>query len=171
MHVTPSRGPGSRGERLGGGGFLRLVLPELLPERLARNAEGPSRLGLVPAGPFDGLEDLDPLRFGEADRNELLVLLVHVLLAGEVFLLEWIAHLGHVGAHVAPALGGEGRGAVECPPRRAAAEPGGAAVGLVFVGKVLDEFQGEKIPEPAGYIEKPAEPEELLELINQCLAA
>ena len=35
--------------------------------------------------------------------------------------------------------------------------------------KVLDEFKGEKIPEPAGYIEKPAEPEELLELIKTSL--
>lgn len=35
--------------------------------------------------------------------------------------------------------------------------------------KVLDEYKGEKIPEPAAYIEKPAEPEELLEEIRNCL--
>jgi two-component system, OmpR family, phosphate regulon response regulator PhoB len=36
--------------------------------------------------------------------------------------------------------------------------------------KVLDEYRGEKIPEPAAYIEKPPEPEELLEAIEACLA-
>ena len=35
--------------------------------------------------------------------------------------------------------------------------------------KVLDEYKGEKIPEPAAYIEKPPEPEELLEAIQSCL--
>jgi two-component system, OmpR family, phosphate regulon response regulator PhoB len=35
--------------------------------------------------------------------------------------------------------------------------------------KVLDEYKGERIPDPAGYIEKPPEPDELLELINKCL--
>ncbi|MFC1821442.1 response regulator [Thermodesulfobacteriota bacterium] len=35
--------------------------------------------------------------------------------------------------------------------------------------KILDEFKGERIPEPAGYIEKPAEPEELLDLIRDSL--
>jgi two-component system phosphate regulon response regulator PhoB len=35
--------------------------------------------------------------------------------------------------------------------------------------KVLDEYKAEKIPEPAGYIEKPAEPDELLEAIQNCL--
>ena len=34
--------------------------------------------------------------------------------------------------------------------------------------KVLDEYEGEKIPEPAAYIEKPAEPDELLEAIEAC---
>jgi len=33
--------------------------------------------------------------------------------------------------------------------------------------KVLDEFRGEKIPEPAVYIEKPPEPDELLEAIQE----
>lgn len=32
--------------------------------------------------------------------------------------------------------------------------------------KVLDEYRGEKIPEPEAYIEKPPEPEELLEAIQ-----
>jgi len=32
--------------------------------------------------------------------------------------------------------------------------------------KVLDEYRGEKIPEPAAYIEKPPEPDELLEAIR-----
>jgi CheY-like chemotaxis protein len=32
--------------------------------------------------------------------------------------------------------------------------------------KVLDEYKGEKIPEPAAYIEKPPEPEELLQAIR-----
>jgi two-component system phosphate regulon response regulator PhoB len=35
--------------------------------------------------------------------------------------------------------------------------------------KVLDEYKGEKIPEPAAYIEKPPEPEELLEAIENSL--
>ena len=35
--------------------------------------------------------------------------------------------------------------------------------------KVLDAYKGEKIPDPAEYIEKPPEPEELLEAIQNCL--
>jgi two-component system, OmpR family, phosphate regulon response regulator PhoB len=35
--------------------------------------------------------------------------------------------------------------------------------------KVLDEYKGEKIPEPAAYIEKPPEPDELLEAVRSCL--
>lgn len=35
--------------------------------------------------------------------------------------------------------------------------------------KVLDEYKEEKIPEPETYIEKPPEPEELLEEIRNCL--
>lgn len=35
--------------------------------------------------------------------------------------------------------------------------------------RVLDEYRGEKIPEPAAYIEKPPEPDELLEAIQKCL--
>jgi CheY-like chemotaxis protein len=35
--------------------------------------------------------------------------------------------------------------------------------------KVLDEYKGEKIPEPAAYIEKPPEPDEILEAIRSCL--
>lgn len=35
--------------------------------------------------------------------------------------------------------------------------------------KVLDEYKGEKIPEPAAYIEKPPEPDELLQAIRGCL--
>jgi CheY-like chemotaxis protein len=35
--------------------------------------------------------------------------------------------------------------------------------------RVLDEYRGEKIPEPAAYIEKPPEPEELLEAIRNIL--
>ncbi|MBC8176847.1 MAG: response regulator [Desulfobacteraceae bacterium] len=35
--------------------------------------------------------------------------------------------------------------------------------------KVLDEYKGEKIPEPAAYIEKPPEPEDILEAIQNCL--
>jgi two-component system phosphate regulon response regulator PhoB len=35
--------------------------------------------------------------------------------------------------------------------------------------KVLDEYKDEKIPEPAAYIEKPPEPEELLEAIQNSL--
>lgn len=36
--------------------------------------------------------------------------------------------------------------------------------------KVLDEYKGERIPEPAAYIEKPPEPEELLVAIEKSLA-
>lgn len=36
--------------------------------------------------------------------------------------------------------------------------------------RVLDEYKGETIPEPEGYIEKPPEPEELLEAIQNVLA-
>lgn len=35
--------------------------------------------------------------------------------------------------------------------------------------KVLDEYEGEKVPEPAAYIEKPPEPEDILEAIQNCL--
>jgi len=35
--------------------------------------------------------------------------------------------------------------------------------------KVLDEYKGEKIPKPSAYIEKPPEPDELLEAIQNCL--
>jgi DNA-binding response OmpR family regulator len=35
--------------------------------------------------------------------------------------------------------------------------------------RVLDEYKGEKIPEPAAYFEKPAEPDELLEAIRKSL--
>ena len=35
--------------------------------------------------------------------------------------------------------------------------------------KLLDEYDGEKIPEPEAYIEKPPEPEELLEAIQKSL--
>ncbi len=35
--------------------------------------------------------------------------------------------------------------------------------------KVLDEYKGEKIPEPDAYIEKPPEPAELLDAIQQVL--
>jgi two-component system phosphate regulon response regulator PhoB len=35
--------------------------------------------------------------------------------------------------------------------------------------RVLDEYKGEKIPEPAAYIEKPPEPDELLEAIEKSL--
>jgi CheY-like chemotaxis protein len=35
--------------------------------------------------------------------------------------------------------------------------------------KVLDEYKGERIPEPIAYIEKPPEPEELLEIIQKSL--
>ena len=35
--------------------------------------------------------------------------------------------------------------------------------------RVLDEYKGEKIPEPSAYIEKPPEPEELLEAIDKSL--
>ena len=35
--------------------------------------------------------------------------------------------------------------------------------------KVLDQYKDEKIPDPSAYIEKPAEPDELLKAINSCL--
>jgi len=35
--------------------------------------------------------------------------------------------------------------------------------------QVLDEYKGEKIPEPAAYIEKPPEPDELLEAVQKSL--
>lgn len=35
--------------------------------------------------------------------------------------------------------------------------------------KVLDEYRGEKIPEPVAYIEKPPEPDELLEAVRLAL--
>lgn len=35
--------------------------------------------------------------------------------------------------------------------------------------KVLDEYKGEKIPEPEAYIEKPPEPDEILEAIQKAL--
>ena len=35
--------------------------------------------------------------------------------------------------------------------------------------RVLDEYEGAKIPKPAAYIEKPPEPDELLEAIQDCL--
>ena len=35
--------------------------------------------------------------------------------------------------------------------------------------KVLDEYKGEAVPEPSAYIEKPPEPDELLEAIQACL--
>ncbi|MBN2032386.1 MAG: response regulator [Deltaproteobacteria bacterium] len=35
--------------------------------------------------------------------------------------------------------------------------------------RVLDEHRGEKIPEPAAYIEKPPEPDELLEAIRKSI--
>jgi len=35
--------------------------------------------------------------------------------------------------------------------------------------RVLNEYKGENIPDPEGYIEKPPEPEELLEVIQNCL--
>jgi CheY-like chemotaxis protein len=35
--------------------------------------------------------------------------------------------------------------------------------------KILDEYKGEKIPEPSAYMEKPPEPEELLEVILEVL--
>ena len=35
--------------------------------------------------------------------------------------------------------------------------------------KMLDKYKEEEIPEPEVYIEKPAEPEELLEAIKTCL--
>ena len=36
--------------------------------------------------------------------------------------------------------------------------------------RLLDEYKGERIPEPAAYIEKPPEPGELLEAIEKSLA-
>ena len=33
--------------------------------------------------------------------------------------------------------------------------------------RILDEYKGERIPEPTAYIEKPPEPDELLEVINR----
>ncbi len=35
--------------------------------------------------------------------------------------------------------------------------------------KVLDQYKGEKIPEPEAYIEKPPEAEELIEVVNKLL--
>ena len=35
--------------------------------------------------------------------------------------------------------------------------------------KVMDEYKGENVPEPSAYIEKPPEPDELLEAIQACL--
>ncbi|MCK8600941.1 response regulator [Desulfoferrobacter suflitae] len=35
--------------------------------------------------------------------------------------------------------------------------------------KVLDEYEGERVPEPAAYIEKPPEADELLDTIHQIL--
>ncbi len=35
--------------------------------------------------------------------------------------------------------------------------------------KVMDEYKGEKIPEPSAYIEKPPEVDELLDAIQNCL--
>lgn len=35
--------------------------------------------------------------------------------------------------------------------------------------RVLDEYKGERIPEPDAYIEKPPEPEDLLAEIQRCL--
>jgi len=35
--------------------------------------------------------------------------------------------------------------------------------------RVLDDYKGEKVPEPEAYIEKPPEPEELLEAIRNAL--
>ena len=35
--------------------------------------------------------------------------------------------------------------------------------------KVLDEYKEEKVPEPAAYIEKPPEPDELLEAVQKSL--
>jgi hypothetical protein len=34
---------------------------------------------------------------------------------------------------------------------------------------VLDEYKGQKIPDPAAYIEKPPEPDELLDAIRKSL--
>ena len=35
--------------------------------------------------------------------------------------------------------------------------------------RILDEYKGEKIPEPTAYIEKPPEPDDLLEVIRRSL--
>jgi CheY-like chemotaxis protein len=35
--------------------------------------------------------------------------------------------------------------------------------------RVLDEYKGEKVPEPQAYIEKPPEPDELLEAIQKAI--
>lgn len=35
--------------------------------------------------------------------------------------------------------------------------------------KLLDQFRGQQVPEPEGYIEKPPEPEELLEEVQRIL--
>jgi len=35
--------------------------------------------------------------------------------------------------------------------------------------KLLDQFRGEKVPAPEGYIEKPPEPEELMEEVEKAL--
>jgi CheY-like chemotaxis protein len=35
---------------------------------------------------------------------------------------------------------------------------------------VLDEYDGEKMPEPSAYIEKPPEPDELIQAIKGCLS-
>ena len=35
--------------------------------------------------------------------------------------------------------------------------------------QVLDEYKGEKVPEPAAYIEKPPDPDQLLHVIRQIL--
>jgi hypothetical protein len=37
--------------------------------------------------------------------------------------------------------------------------------------RVLDDYKSEKVPEPEAYIEKPAEPEELIEAIQNALQA
>ena len=38
-----------------------------------------------------------------------------------------------------------------------------------YAQRILDEYKGEKIPEPTAYIEKPPEPDELLEVIRRSL--
>ena len=35
--------------------------------------------------------------------------------------------------------------------------------------KILDEYEGGQVPEPTAYIEKPPEPDELLEIVRQIL--